>query len=52
MAYKAYEIHDLDFVQIERDARALQAKFVADGVKALYRAIAARLSRTPASRTA
>ena len=44
--------HQLDAFEIERQARAMQARAMADMVKSLLRSISARLHRNAAAHTA
>ena len=43
---------DLDYLEVERQARALRARVMADGLRAARQWIAARLRRAPEGRTA
>ncbi|MCA2010657.1 RSP_7527 family protein [Pararhodobacter sp. CCB-MM2] len=47
-----FEIKDLDLVQIEREARAMQARALADMFSALRRGIVSLFSRGTEARTA
>lgn len=46
------EIDVIDLVSIEREARALRARVMAEGIRAAWNWVAARLRRNPEGQTA
>ncbi|MFN4098728.1 MAG: RSP_7527 family protein [Pararhodobacter sp.] len=47
-----YELHTLDLVAIEREARAMQARAIADMLRSLRRGVVALFTRGNEARTA